>query len=309
MRWLCSALTCRPGQADANADICRLCRCADSRGDGQNPGHDRARPVPDQDRRPRGAGREVHVRPEGGVATLDSLRRGLRAGNDVGAVMKRVSLCIAGIVGIEDYGLPPLQCQTREMALVNVVLQGLHGEMALPFPRPTACYISNQHYASHIMTNTVYMPIGESRSIQHFAHLYHELGHYLWHALDDPRLAPLREGYGRATATIDAHYAGLARDGMAGEMGPAYATNCAEWARAQWTEWFTEAFCDLFGVFAGGACQRVGVSAHGGQEALACVRARGVCAAVSPAQRRKNGNDVYRAKAGRIRQGRGCDTG
>ena len=176
----------------------------------------------------------------------------MRAGNDVEIVMKKVSLCIAGILSIEDYGLPPLQCQTREMALVNVVLQGLHGEMALPFPRPTACCISNQHYASHIMTNTIYTPIGESRSIQHFAHLYHELGHYLWHALYDPRLAPLSKRCGRAAATINAHYAGLERNGTAEGLGSAHATDRAEWARAQWTEWFTEAFCDLFGVFAGG---------------------------------------------------------
>ena len=186
-----------------------------------------------------------------GVATLESLRRNLRAGGDVGTVMESMSSCIENVLDIEEYGLPPLQCQTREMALINAVLHRLHAEMKLPIPCPTACCISNRHYASHMPTNTIYTPIGESRSVQHFAHLYHELGHYLLRALDDPRLAPLRDGYGRATDTIDAHYACLALDGEE-KRGPAYATDYVEWARAQWGEWLIESFCDLFGVFGGG---------------------------------------------------------
>lgn len=135
--------------------------------------------------------------------------------------------------------------------LLNVVLHGLHGEMALPFPRPTACCISNQHCASHIPTNTIYVPIGESRSIQHFAHLYRELGHYLLLATDDSRLQPAREGLGRASAIVDAHYTDLALD-KAKECAPARVTDFIEWARMRWPEWMPGAFCDLFGVFGGG---------------------------------------------------------
>ena len=186
-----------------------------------------------------------------GVTTLESLRRDLCAGGDVRVIMERVSSCIANISDIEDYGLSPLQCQTREMALLNVVLHRLHGEMVLPFPRPTACCISNQHYASHIPTNTIYVPIGESRSIQHFAHLYHELGHYLLRALDDPRLVPLREGLGRAAAVVDLYYADLARD-EATVYNPPHVKDFAVRMRAQWTMWLTETFCDLFGIFGGG---------------------------------------------------------
>lgn len=185
-----------------------------------------------------------------GVATLESLRTDVRAGGDVKTAMKGVSSCIASISVVEDYGLSPLQCQTNEVALVNAVLHSLHGEMALPVPRPAACCISNHHYASHIKINAIYMPIGESRSVQHFAHLYHELGHYLLHALDDPRLAPLGEGLGRAAATVDAYYADLSRGGT--EHNPTYAADMTEMWCVQWGEWIMEAFCDLLGVFGGG---------------------------------------------------------
>lgn len=175
-----------------------------------------------------------------GASTLESLRTDVRSGGDVGAVMEGVSLCITSILDIEEYGLPPLQCQTNEMALLNVVLRRLHDEMSLPFPRPTACCISNQHYASHIPTNTIYTPIGESRSIQHFPHLYHELGHYLFYALEDPRLMPLREGFKQAAATVNAHYTGLEQDGTETHNRP-HTKGFATQVRAQWTEWLIEA--------------------------------------------------------------------
>ena len=188
---------------------------------------------------------------KGGVAELESLHRDLRGGGDIGGIMEKASSCIANISAVEDYGLSPLQCQTKEMALLNEVLRGLHGEMELPFPRPAVCCTSNHHYAAHIPTNTIHTPIGESRSIQHFAHLYHELGHHMLHALDDPRLAPLREGLGRAAATIDEHYASPERGGTEGRDYPR-TEDFAAWGNAQWSEWLTEAFCDLFGVLGGG---------------------------------------------------------
>ena len=186
-----------------------------------------------------------------GAAALERLRGELLAGGDVGGILKKASSHIAKISEIEVYGLSPLQCQTKEMAQLNVVLRGLHSEMALPFPRPTVCCISNQGYASHIPTNTIYVPIGESKSIQYFAHLYHELGHYLLYAMDDPRLEPLREGFGRASAIVGAHYAGLAQD-KAREHAPAHVTDFIGWTRTRWQEWMQESFCDLFGVLGGG---------------------------------------------------------
>lgn len=201
-----------------------------------------------------------------GVATLESLRTDVRAGGDVKATMKGVSSCTAGIPVVEDYGLSPPQCQTSGVAPVSVALHSLHGEMALPFPRPAACCISNHRYASHVRTSATYMPIGESRPVQHFARPCHDLGHRLLHPLDDPRLAPLREGLGRAEAAVDACYTGPAR-GSAGQ-NPAHAADMTKMWRAQWGGWIMEAFCGLPGVFGGGgACQRMGIPAHGGQEA------------------------------------------
>lgn len=83
------------------------------------------------------------------IASLESLRDSLRAGLDAGTAMHRASRCADRITAIEEYGLPPLECQTKQMALPNEVVRRLHHEMALPFPRPTACGISDQHYISH----------------------------------------------------------------------------------------------------------------------------------------------------------------
>ena len=90
---------------------------------------------------------------------LEFLRNSLREGLDAQSVMYRESMCITHIEAIEEYGLPPLQYRTREAAVINDVLRGLHREMALPFPCPTACYISDQHYTSHFSTQTIYTPM------------------------------------------------------------------------------------------------------------------------------------------------------
>ena len=164
--------------------------------------------------------------------------------------MYRASLCITHIATIEEYGLPPLQYQTREMAVLNDALRRLHREMALPFLCPTACCISEQQYASHFPTHTIYVPMGEALSIQHFAHLYHELGHYLIRPSVDPLLEPLRKGMSQASQAIEGYHEGLMR-GRA-DSGRQNMDDYVGWLCKQWPNWLRECFCDLFGVFGGG---------------------------------------------------------
>ena len=185
------------------------------------------------------------------IEMLESLRNGLRAGLDAGTVMYRASLCTTHIAAIEEYGLPPLHYQTREMAVINDVLRGLHREMALPFPCPTACCISEQQYASHSPTHTIYSPMGEAMSILHFAHFYHELGHYLIRPSADLQLEPLHKGLERASQTIEAHHEGLMRDGI--HEGACLDTvDYVGWLRSRRPAWLEEFFCDLFGALGGG---------------------------------------------------------
>lgn len=135
------------------------------------------------------------------------------------------------------------------MALLNEVVRKLHHEMALPFPRPTACGISDQHYISHFFTQTIYVPMGEALSIQNFAHLYHELGHYLLRASANPRLEPMHKGIAQASQMIEAHYIESVADSASEH---AYMHDYADWLRERWANWLNEGFCDLLGVFGGG---------------------------------------------------------
>ena len=185
------------------------------------------------------------------INMLESLRSGLWEGSDTRSVMRRVSMCVTHIEAIEEYGLPPLQYQTREMAVLNDILRGLHSEMALPIPCPTACCISNQHYASHFPTRTIYAPMGEALSIQHHAHLCHELGHYLLRARSDPRLEPLCRGIDQASQVIEAYHNEIMQGGVP-ELGSPSMSSYVGWLRERRTSWLEEYFCDLFGVFGGG---------------------------------------------------------
>ena len=135
------------------------------------------------------------------------------------------------------------------MALLNEVVRKLHHEMALPFLRPTACGMYDQHYISHFLTQTIYVPMCEALSIQHFSHLYHELGHYLLFARANPRLEPMDGGMAQASQMIEAHYIGSVADSAPEH---AYMHDYADWLRERWANWLNEGFCDLLGVFGGG---------------------------------------------------------
>ena len=70
--------------------------------------------------------------------------------------------------------------------------------------------------------------MGEALSIQHFAHLYHELGHYLLRARANPRLEPVRKGIAQASQMIEAHYTGSVTDNAAEHP---YMHGYANWLR------------------------------------------------------------------------------
>ena len=91
--------------------------------------------------------------------------------------------------------------------------------------------------------------MGEALSIQHFAHLYHELGHCLPRASANPRLEPMHRGMVQASQMIEEHYIGAAADSAPGH---AYMVRYADWLRERWANWLNEGFCDLLGVFGGG---------------------------------------------------------
>ena len=185
------------------------------------------------------------------IEVLESLHADLQRGRDAQSVMHRVGMCAAHITAIEEHGLPPLQYRTREAAVINDVLRGLHHEMALPIPCPTACCISNQHYISNFPTRTIYAPIGEALSIRHHAHLYHELGHYLLRARSDPRLKPLSSGIERSSQAIEVHHDNLMQ-GSDHKRVPPSVVDYVTWLRKRWPNWLEGCFCDLFGVLGGG---------------------------------------------------------
>ena len=166
--------------------------------------------------------------------------------------LKIIKICDRNIGAVERYGMPPLHCQSKESRLLNQILFLMHREVGLEFPCPAVSCTSNEHYFTHVQTNTVFVPLSEAEFLLHMPDFYHELGHHFYSYAVSTNLLPIVEGIGRATSAIDDYYKGLEITKRRHTTPPPVRTDI-EWMMHRWKgEWLEEAFCDLFALFAAG---------------------------------------------------------
>ena len=157
------------------------------------------------------------------------------------------------IGAVEAYGMPPLHCQSEQAVFLNDVLTAIHSRIGLPFPSPAVSCTSSEYYFSHLLTNTVYVPLSEAAFLLHMPDFYHELGHLLLvHPTRDTKSRLALAGAADAFGVIDKWYrrqvGGTGRSSL-----PVPLRDGVKWMWSQWkSSWIQEAFCDLFALFAAG---------------------------------------------------------
>ena len=129
---------------------------------------------------------------------------------------------------------------------VNVMVQNICREVNYPLIPPTVTCLSQKYYRIFNGFNLLCVPLLECDFLLHLPDLYHELGHPLIEAENNPKNQPFKESMGSFYDTVKQYYEAKKTDdeiNNQSKVAPYY----EKWKR-YWHNWTIEFYCDLFGV-------------------------------------------------------------
>ena len=135
----------------------------------------------------------------------------------------------------------------RMNRLTHQIAREIYFPLATPVVACSAAW--GDYYITYPHLNFMCVPLAEHQFLLHLPDLYHELGHLLLSATNDPRLELFQQAYAEALSTIYGHLAREMQSENRNTQGPqAYKQYLATWLGC-WESWLVELFCDLFAVY------------------------------------------------------------
>ncbi len=169
---------------------------------------------------------------------------------DLRNLFRDVRICIILLKEIEYFGISVLYHQTNDLRFINKLIHDIHQELSLPVDPPLAACISTKYYYYHPLTNVIFMPIGETKSLLHLPDIFHEIGHeILYYSENNSDLFEIHNCYLKAIDSINEHYNKLLAEKKR-ETGSKIIIELIETIHSYWkNNWINEFFCDLFACY------------------------------------------------------------
>lgn len=150
---------------------------------------------------------------------------------------------------IETIGIAALDRAKPDDHRLNQLLERIAREIRYPLETPIVTTLSQQYFHIYPELNLLCVPLTEGRFLLHLPDLYHELGHPLLSAQNDPVLEPFQSQFLCAISDALAYVSNekSKEDRRRGPRQSAYLLQIWEVAWVKY--WMTEFFCDLFAAY------------------------------------------------------------
>lgn len=154
------------------------------------------------------------------------------------------------LASLECTGIAALNRPSGDDVLLNKVLFRIYREIKYPLNPPTLTCLSQSYYCVYPPIGLLSVPLAESDFLLHLPDLYHELGHPILTAIDDPRAENFQDQYVKFNEIVSAKFSERMTNILL-ETGPKeYHIFEAKVLLRSWVKyWSREFFCDLFAVY------------------------------------------------------------
>ena len=149
----------------------------------------------------------------------------------------------------EQWGIPPLYHQSKEIGLLNKMVFDIHKEINLPLEHPSIACFSTQYYYTTPLVDVIFVPLSESAFLLHLPDIYHEIGHYVSKNKTELKLQMIGDKYAEVYDMVTEYFVETILKKHR-ERGPEATmlkiqNFCTNWQK----NWIEEFFCDLFAIF------------------------------------------------------------
>jgi len=149
----------------------------------------------------------------------------------------------------EQWGIPPLYLQTKEIGLLNKLIFDICKEINLPLEHPSVACFSTQYYYTATFVDVIFLPLSESAFLLHLPDIYHEMGHYVSKNKNQTKLQMIGNAYLEVCDIVTEYFVDYLLKKQR-ERGPEATLLKIQNFRFNWQKnWIEEVFCDLFAVF------------------------------------------------------------
>lgn len=151
---------------------------------------------------------------------------------------------------LESVAFAAIKRQNDEDLRMTKLVGEIAEEIRFMLPPPVVSCQSQSYFHAYPLYNLLLVPQKEVEFLLHLPDLYHELGHFVLLADNNPAVEAFQKAHEKTLADALGHTYAVRRKPTRGPRGDAATTRFWEdcWVRT----WAIEFFCDLFGVCAAG---------------------------------------------------------
>lgn len=151
---------------------------------------------------------------------------------------------------LEGSGIAALNRPNEDDVLLNKILFQIHKEIKYPLNLPTVTCLSQNYFVVNPSIGLLSVPLAESDSLLHLPDLYHELGHPILVAKDNPKSESFQAEYTKFNGKVLTAFLNR-RNEIVRQTGPKdYHLFQVNVLVQSWIKyWSMEFFCDLFATY------------------------------------------------------------
>jgi len=154
---------------------------------------------------------------------------------------------VADLDVVETVGFAAIERANEEDLRLNALMDRIRLEINYPLLPPVVTSLSRAYFGIFPSLNLLCVPLTEGRFLLHLPDLYHELGHPLLRAGNNPVVEPFRRAQDRVMQAAIGYLDDELRTQERGRGPTQMVHTLGCWVRS-WVSWSVEFLCDLFGA-------------------------------------------------------------
>lgn len=163
-------------------------------------------------------------------------------------VYRRVRRIVRELDRLEAFPITALSRWGEADARLTRLTSTICAEVGFPRPHPVVAGLSQSYYEARSEFDLLFTPATESSFLLHLPDLYHELGHLVVAADEDPKIAPMLSALKAATQAGTQHCLRERRREAASSRAPHGLARAFDTWATRFPYWTEELLCDVLAV-------------------------------------------------------------